>query len=133
MRYASNADRVDFYITDWTTGYAGPTYAIASPDWGPNEPGGAGVVPTGAWRATTFSQALVSDQAPLPVLSSGRYGNNLELGADSTLVAVCTDADTLGTGRYYALVKLGSPDTVNGTVQVETWLQRIKGLRLIQH
>jgi hypothetical protein len=54
---------------------------------------------------------------------------------------VCTDttvtADTTDTvvtvSRHYALVRLGSPDTVSGTVQVETWFQRIKGLRLIQH
>ena len=33
VTYASNADRVDFYITDWATGFAGPGYYIASPDW----------------------------------------------------------------------------------------------------
>jgi hypothetical protein len=131
MMYASKADKIDFYITDWATGHAGPTYAIASPDWGPNEPGGAGVVPPGAWRATAFSPALASEQAPLPAFSSGTYGNNVELAADSTIVAVYTD--TLGSFRHYALVKLSSPDTSNGTVRVETWFQLIKGLRLIQH
>jgi hypothetical protein len=131
MRYASNAERVDFYITDWTTGYAGPTYAIASPDWGPNEPGGAGVVPPGAWRATAFSPALASEQNPLPAFNAGTYGNNVELAAETTLVAVYTD--TLGSFRHYALVKLSAPDTVSGTIRVETWFQLIKGLRLIQH
>jgi hypothetical protein len=131
MTYASKADKIDFYVTDWATGYAGPTYAIASPDWGPNEPGGTGVVPPGAWRATTFSPVLFGEHAPLPAFNSGVYGNNLELSADSTLVAVCTD--TLGPFRYYALVKLSGPDTANGTVRVETWFQLIKGLRLIQH
>ena len=133
MIYASNADKVDFYITDWATGFAGPTYSMASPDWGSNEPGGTGVVPPGAWRATAFSPALAGEQDPLLAFNSGVYDNNLELGEDSTLVAVCTDTDTLGTGRYYALVKLGSPDVVNGTVQLETWFQLIRGLRLIQH
>ena len=135
MTYASNADRVDFYITDWATGYAGPVYAIASPDWAPHEPGGQGVVPPGTWRATSFGSVLPGDQGPLPPFSSGTYGNNVELAMDSTLVAVCTDpdTDTLGTGRCYALVKVGSPDTANGTVQVETWFQVIRGLRLIQH
>lgn len=135
MTYASNADRVDFYITDWATGYAGPAYAIASPDWAPHEPGGLGLVPPGTWRATAFRPVLSGDQSPLPPFSSGTYGNNLELAMDSTLVAVCTDpdTDTLGTGRCYALVKVGSPDIVNGTVKVETWFQVITGLRLIQH
>lgn len=135
MTYASNADRVDFYITDWATGYAGPAYTIASPDWAPHEPGGQDLVPPGTWRATSFGPVLSGDQSPLPPFSSGTYGNNQELAADSTLVAVCTDpdTDTLGTGRCYALVKVGSPDIVNGTVQVEAWFQVITGLRLIQH
>ena len=136
MGYASNADHVDFYVTDWATGFAGPAYSMASPDWGPYEPGGTGFVPVGAWRATGFSSLSAGDQAPLPAYSSGNYSNNLELSPDSTLVAVvCTDTtDTLGTvSRHYALVKLGSPDIASGRVQVETWFQRIKDLRLIQH
>jgi len=130
MTYASNADKIDFYITDWATEYAGPHYSIASPDWGPHEPGGAGMVPPGAWRATAFCP-VSSSQSPLPAFGTGVYDNNLELGEDSTLVAVCTD--TTGNSRHYALVKLGRPDTANGTVEVETWFQLIKDLRLIQH
>jgi hypothetical protein len=142
MGYASNADRVDFYITDWSTGFAGPDYYVASPDWGPYEPGGTGFVPVGSWRPNGFSLLLGSEQSPLPPFDSTRYANNRELGSDSTLVAVvCTDtivtADTTDTfvtvSRHYALVKFGSPDVVSGTVQVETWFQRIKNLRLIQH
>ena len=131
MTYASEADKVDFYITDWATGYAGPDYAIASPDWGPNEPGGTGVVPPGNWRATAFGPMPASEQAPLPAYKDSTYGNNLELVADSTLVAVYTGP--AWADRYYALVKLSGPDTGNGTVRVETWFQLIKGLRLIQH
>ncbi len=134
MGYASNADRVDFYITDWATGFAGPTYSMASPDWGPNDPGGAGVVPVGAWRATGFGLVLSGEQSPLPVFNSGSYSNNLELGPDSTLVAVCcTDTDTLGTRRHFALVKTSNRDLGTGTVQIESWFQPITGLRLIQH
>jgi hypothetical protein len=139
MGYASNADRVDFYITDWSTGFAGPDYYVASPDWGPYEPGGTGFVPVGSWRPNGFSALSAGVQSPLPAFDSTRYMNNLELGSDSTLVAVvCTDttvtADTfVMVSRHYALVRLGSPDTVSGTVQVETWFQRISDLRLIQH
>ena len=142
MSYASNADRVDFYVTDWATGFAGPAYSIASPDWGAYEPGGSGFVPVGRWRATGFSSLSSGGQAPLPHFNSGIYGDYLELNPDSTLAAVvCTDtivtADTTDTfvtvSRHYALVKLGSPDAVSGTVQVETWFQAIRDLRLIQH
>ena len=142
MSYASNASRVDFYITDWSPSFAGPDYYVASPDWGPYEPGGRGFVPVGRWRPNGFTHLSEGEQQPLPAFDSTRYTNNLKLGSDSTLVAVvCTDtiviADTTDTivtvSRHYALVRLGSPDTVSGTVQVETWFQPIKGLRLIQH
>jgi len=151
MGYASNADRVDFYITDWSTGFAGPDYYVASPDWGPYEPGGSGFVPVGSWRPNGFLYLSEGVQSPLPPFDSTRYANNLKLAPDSTLAAVvCTDTavtfdttvtvdsivtvDTFVTViRHYALLRLGSPDTVSGTVPVETWFQRIRNLRLIQH
>ena len=157
MGYASNAERVDFYITDWSTGFAGPDYYVASPDWGPYEPGGAGFVPVGPWRPNGFIPLSEGEQSPLPAFDSTRYTNNLKLGSDSTLAAVvCTDTavtfdttfiidttstidttiavDTLATViRHHALVRFGSPDTLSGTVPVEAWFQRISNLRLIQH
>jgi hypothetical protein len=148
MEYASNANHVDFYITDWATGFAGPVYSMASPDWGPYEAGGTGFVPAGSWRPNGLTYLSEGVQSPLPPFDSTRYTNNLKLGLDSTLAAVvCTDTfvtvditDTIGTTdtlvavrRHYALVKLGRPDFGNGTVQVETWFQRISDLRLIQH
>ncbi len=157
MGYASNADRVDFYVTDWSTGVAGPEYYAASPDWGPREPGGVGFVPMGAWRPNAFLFLSEGGQSPLPAFDSTRYANNLRLDSDSTLIAVvCTDTaiafdttlvidiaqtidttiavDTLATViRHYALVKFGATDTVNGTVPIEAWYQRIGNLRLIQH
>jgi hypothetical protein len=151
MGYASNADRVDFYVTDWSTGSAGPDYYAASPDWGPYEPGGAGFVPVGPWRPNGFIYLPEGEQLPLPAFDSTRYTNNLKLSLDSTLAAVvCTDTvvafdttvtvdstvtvDTLVTVvRRYGLARFGSPDTASGTVQVETWFQRIRDLRLIQH
>jgi hypothetical protein len=148
MGYASNAARVDFYITDWATGFTGPDYYVASPDWGPYEPGGRGSVPVGRWRPNGFMYLSAGQQSPLAPFDSTRYTNNLRLGSDSTLVAVvCTDTivtidttaaadstDTLRTtSRHYALVRFGSPDVVSGTVTVESWFQPIDGLRLIQH
>jgi len=157
MGYASNADRIDFYLTDWSTGSAGPDYYVASPDWGPHEPGGAGFVPVGPWRPNGFIYLPEGGQSSLPAFDSTLYANNLRLGSDSTLTAVvCTDTaiafdttlvidtaltidttiavDTLATViRRYALVRFGSPDAVSGTVPVEAWFQRIHDLRLIQH
>lgn len=131
MAYASNASRVDFYITDWKPGHLGPDYAIASPSWGPHESGGAGLVPVGAWRVTRFCLARASEQAPLPRFNPRDYTDNLTLAAETTYVAVCTD--TSSWQPSYALVRLFAADTVDGTVRVESWFQTIKGLRLIQH
>jgi len=142
MTYASNADRVDFYITDWSTGLDGPRYYVASPDWGPCEPGGIDQVPVGSWRHNWFSYLPSEVERPLPAFDTARYAANLELLPDSTFVAVvCADTvvttdttDTIVTvSRHYALVKFGSQDTAAGTVEVETWFQPIERLRLIQH
>jgi hypothetical protein len=125
MTVAGNAANVDFYITDFATGYAGPTYSIASPDLGPTDAGG--VVPTGSWRVNGFSNALTDENGPLPVHSATTYFNYTDLATDPILVG-CYTAD-----GYYALVKLSSYNTGAGTVSVQTWFQPIMGLRLIQH
>jgi hypothetical protein len=124
MTVAGNAASVDLYITDFATGYAGPTYSIASPDLGPTDPGA--VVPTGSWRINAFSDPLTSETAPLPAHSTITYHNFTDL-VDPILVG-CYTAD-----GYYALVKLSSFNVGAGTVSVQTWFQPIKGLRLIQH
>jgi hypothetical protein len=142
MAYASSGEQVDFYVTDWSVGHSGPAYYIASPDWGPYEPGGRGLIPVGPWRPNWFRAISSGMQAPLAAFDTASYANNLELFADSTFAAiVCTDtifvADTLDTfatvSRHYAIARFGSPNTADGTVQVETWFQRIGNLRLIQH
>ncbi|HTW92940.1 MAG TPA: fibronectin type III domain-containing protein [bacterium] len=125
MTAAGNAANVDFYITDFATGFGGTTYSIASPDQGPSDPGA--VVPTGSWRVNAFSSALTSETAPLPVHSGTTYFNFTDLSTDPIMVA-CYTAD-----GYYALAKLSSYNTGAGTVSVQTWFQPIKGLRLIQH
>ena len=142
MRYASNADNVDFYVTDWTVGFAGPAYYVASPDWGQFERGGSGYVPVGSWRPNRFASLATDVRGPLAPFDSAAYVDILELRSDSSFAAVvCTDtitvSDTTDTfvtvSRHYALVKFGRPDAANGTVQAETWFQAIRNLRLIQH
>jgi hypothetical protein len=125
MTTAGNAASVDFYITDWATGYAGPGYSIASPDMGPTDAGG--VVPTGSWRVNALSDKLTSENDPLPIHSAVTYHNFTDLTDDPILIG-CYTAD-----GYYALVKLSSYNTGDGSVSVQSWFQSIKGLRLIQH
>jgi hypothetical protein len=126
MKEASNAANVDFYISDWSTGFSGPEYSVASPDEAPNDPGG--VAPTGSWRINSYTNLLANEQAALPVHSNTAYFNFTDLTTDPAIVGCFTTAD-----GYYAVVKFSGYNTGAGTVQVETWLQHIKGLRLIQH
>lgn len=125
MHYWFNAATVDFYISDFASGFSGPTYSIASPDMGPYDP--SNTVPAGAWRASLFTNPLASEVAPLPERDTAHYFNYTDLTLNPTLIGVYT-AD-----GYYALVKITDVNTSAGTVSATTWFQMVKGLRLIYH
>jgi hypothetical protein len=126
MELSSSALYVDFYITDWATGFAGPIYQICSPDEGPNDPGG--VVPPGSWRVNGFTNALANENDPLPTHSGVTYFNWTDLTTDPILIGCYTNGD-----GYYALVRISNINLGTGTVQAETWFQKVAGLRLIKH
>ena len=129
MTQAANAANVDVYLTDFATGYAGPEYCIASPDIArADDPGAAGVVPEAAWRMNAIAKGLTNENAPLPAHTDISYAQYQEIDQTPFLIAVYTKAD-----EYYALLKIDSQNTGNGTVQVWSWFQLVKGLRLIQH
>lgn len=125
MTTTANVTKVDFYLTNFAAGTATPYY-IASPDQGPNDLGG--VVPAGAWRVNGISNPITDPQAPLPKYISGTtYFNYTQIASYPTYLAVKT-AD-----GYYGLIKVDGLNTTNNTVQVESWFQLVKGLRLIKH
>ncbi len=125
MTQASNAAAVDFYITDFAAGYAGPTYSIASPDLGPTDPGN--VVPTGSWHVNSVTNPLSNEQSALPTHSTSLYSNSADL-AQPTSLHGCYTQD-----GFYALVKLEGLNVGSGTVNATTYFQLVEGLRLIQH
>jgi len=125
MTIAGNAASVDFYISDFAIGYAGPTYSVTSPDLGPSDP--TNVVPAGGWRVNGISTNAVSEQGPLPAHVTGNYVSYTDISTDPILLGVWT-AD-----NNFALVKASGVNLGAGTVQIETWFQKVKGLRLIQH
>jgi hypothetical protein len=125
MTEAGNATSVDFYITDFVADFLGPTYSVASPDLGPSDP--TNVVPSGAWRANGISTNAVAEQGPLPAHITGNYVSYTDISTDPILLGVWT-AD-----GYFALVKASGVNLGQGTVQIETWFQKVSGLRLIQH
>ncbi len=128
MTQAGNATSVDIYLTDFATGFAGPEYSIASPDIARgDDPGAAGVVPEGAWRVNAIAKVTGTENDPLPEHSNTVYAQYQEIDQTPFLMAVYT-AD-----GYYALIHLDSKNLGSGTVQIKSWYQTVKGLRLIQH
>lgn len=125
MTQASSAASVDFYLTNFAPGFSGE-WSISSPDEGPSDPGG--VVPQGSWRKNGISDPITNPQAILPEYIQGTtYFNFTDLENDPQYMAVRTE------DGYFALIKCSGYNTSQGTVQVETWFQLVKGLRLIAH
>lgn len=120
-----NADGVDLYITDFKAGAAGPKYWVASPELGPQDPGGG--VPMAPWRTSGFSPSLVYERSPLPAHDQYIYLDRRQI--DTVPMAVgCYTED-----GYYALVKFTEASPGLGRVTVKSWFQLVRGLRLIKH
>ena len=134
MASSASAGFVDLYVTDWTEGFSGADYYVASPDviLDPQDPdpgNAAGIVPSAAWRENRFSDALLSPQEPLPRFEEGvnYFERTHALVTATTHIACHTEED------FYALVELTDLDNINGTARVVSWFQLVQGLRLIQH
>jgi hypothetical protein len=125
MRDTGAAGLVDFYLTDLAPGHLGPSYYLASPCFGPDDPGG--VVPPGPWRETRMVGVLGSPQEPLPEFDSLLYQRVVDVSSFIAHVAVHTPEG------HYALVTTYGPDLNRGTIPVCSWFQPVRGLRLIRH
>jgi hypothetical protein len=119
--------KVDFYFTDFAHGFAGPRFYVASPDTAPLDSGGT--VPFGAWHTTEFCHldSTATEDSILPGFVSSLYRKSGLLDSLPRLVACYTKFDD-----HYALLNVDQIDSVQG-VRIETWFQKIKGLRLIEH
>lgn len=132
MASSANADSVDLYVTNFTNDpVGGPWYtpwSIASPNMAPFDPGGS-YVPNANWHQNWFSDPIVDPQTALPNYGPTTYFNYTEgIETDPTHIAVYISA-----GGYYALVRFSSINPTQGTIQIESWIQAINGLRLIAH
>jgi len=127
MTVADSADKVDLYVTDFATGFAGPVYSVANPFRAPQDPGG--IVPAGDWQITEFSylDSLATEDSVLPRYLESRYDDSRAIDSLPMLIACHTE------DGYFALVKATDVDTINGTADIQTWFQLIRDLRLIEH
>ncbi len=125
MEDGENAPRVDFYVTDFDTGHAGPVYHLASPHYGPTDP--SGVVPTASWRRSGFVEVTPYEQGPLPAYADTVYLDYRELTTAPATFGCLTEEG------HFALVKAVEVDSFDGEVEVESWFQLVPGLRLVRH
>jgi hypothetical protein len=128
MTVVDSFAKVDFYFTDFAPGFAGPKFYVASPDTAPHDPGGS--VPSWSWHITEFSHldSTATEDSILPRFIPSRYRNISVLDSLPRLVAWYTTFDD-----HYALLRVSNINTTNGTADIETWFQKIKGLRLIEY
>ncbi len=128
MSTTDSLDKIDFYVTDFAPGFAGPLYQVASPDTAPLDPGGG--VPSGFWHLSMFSRldSLAGEDSILPRFSTSRYRKASVLDSLPRLVACYTVGD-----NHYALLRVSDVKTGTGEAFIETWFQLIPGLRLIEH
>lgn len=118
------ADSVDLFCTDFAPGSNGPYYYLVSPDIAPFDT--TGTVPPGNWRITFFA-LLTSEQGPLPPADDTAYHKIIRLSAAPVAIGLRT-AD-----GYYAVVKVTQIRIANQDIRVQTWFQKINGLRLLRH
>jgi len=125
MHDTLDAPLLDWYFTDLTPGYLGPSYYMATASFGPQDPGGS--VPPGPWRNAGLLGILGSAQDPLPEYDSLYYQQVVDVSSFTAHVAVHTQEG------YYALVTTLGPNMNNGTIPALSWFQTVRGLRLIRH
>lgn len=129
MIESANIPLVDFYLSNWDGGIALTPYGIWAPDQAATDPGNLGGVPVGAWRTTAIGNALIANpQEALPEHTVMNYAQYVDMNSFPAYVAVYT------VDGYYALLHVPTPpNTIDGTVDVESWFQSVEGLRLIAH
>ena len=127
MTVVDSAEQVDFYVTDFAPGFAGPFYSLASPYLGPSDPGGG--VPAANWHITEFAylDSAATENDPLPRYFQSRYTNSRTIDSLPILIAGHTE------DGHFVLTHTVDVDTLQGIADVQTWFQLVPNLRLIEH
>jgi hypothetical protein len=125
MTDTASAARADCYLTDRGPGHSGPSFLLASPDLGPEDPGG--VVPEADWHRSWMLLLWGSGQEPLPEFDSLAYESMVDVSLLEHYLALFTE------DGYYCLVRTFGPDPGTGKMPVMAWFQPVRGLRLLKH
>jgi hypothetical protein len=125
MMDSSAVYSADMYLTDFLAGSGGSPLFLASPDYAPNDPGGA--VPRSAnWRQSWFLAA--SGSLLLPFGSPG-WAKTCSI---PTRVAPLR-AGWYGQAGYYGFIEVTETRAPARGATVTAWFQSVRGLRLIEH
>jgi len=125
MQDSASASAADCFFTDRSPGSSGPSFYLASPHTGPDDPGG--VVPSAVWRVSGMLLLWGQGQEPLPEYDSLLYQDLVDVSVMENHIALHTQDD------HYALLRTMGPDPETGTLPVIAWFQRVRGLRLLSH
>jgi hypothetical protein len=125
MQDTASAPVADCFFTDRSPGSSGPSFYLASPHTGPDDPGG--VVPSAAWRVSGMLLLWGQGQEPLPEYDSLLYQDLVDVSVMVNHVALHTQDD------HYVLLRTMGPDPETGVLPVVGWFQRVRGLRLLRH
>jgi len=120
----THAGSIDFYFTDWATGYTG-AYEIESPSRVTLDPGAAWLQGTSGWRETGFVE-LAGNFDDITVLPTTGYDTYLVIGTNVTYGVYTQD-------KHYGMVEVKSYSTSTGMVQIRTAFQTVPGLAILEH
>ncbi len=125
MNVSANARYVDFYITNFTRRYTATPYYIASPDVS-QYCADSSIVPPAHWKSNGI-KLISSIEADSVIPAAGNYLNYEYLGSNSYYGIHTED-------NYFAVVHaIGVYNPQNGTQDIETWFQLVRGLRILNH
>ncbi len=122
MADASNAGSIDFYFTDWATGYGG-TYEVDSPSRVPTDPGASHLVGTTGWKVTGF-QALTVGFDNVTTLPTTNYVDFLQITINTTYGVYTEDG-------HYAMIEVQNIDQSTGHVDFRVAFQTVPGLAIL--
>lgn len=118
-----NADSVDFYLTDQDTGWSGPSYYLVSPHYNDSIPADSAEIPAASWRVTGLT--ICGPDFP-HFVPDGLYYESLMMIQEGMYYFIFTE------DGHFALVEVFRIDSTTGKVDINGWIQPVKGLRLMR-
>jgi hypothetical protein len=125
MADATNAAFIDFYFSNWGSGYT-PPYGFISPDLVETDPGVTWNM-SGTWNASSFTEDLTEQFDDVILVPGTGYYTTQEITATNATYAVYTE------DGYYGMVEVKSINAGAGSISLRVAFQLVPGLRIFEH